>query len=128
MRVITARPERCSGCKACQAICALTQFRENNLKKAALKIIGHFPEPGVYEINICSQCGICAECCPVKAVESRDDAWVINQDICTGCTVCVEVCPTGSFVEHASCTVPIKCVSCGTCVEYCLRRALVWED
>ena len=128
MRVITTRPERCSGCKACQALCALTLFRENNLKKAAIRIIGHFPEPGVYEINICSQCGVCAENCPTEAIERKENAWVINQELCAGCNVCMEVCPTNSLVKHASSFVPIKCIACGACVEHCPRRALVWQE
>ena len=125
MRVITTDSKRCSGCKACQALCALTQFKENNLKKAALKIIGHFPDPGVYEINICNQCGACAAVCPVSAIVATEVAYVIDADLCIGCKICVSACPSNSFVEHASTKVPIKCVSCAVCVDYCPRRALI---
>ena len=128
MKVIATRAERCSGCKACQALCSLTNFRENNLKKAALKIIGHFPEPGVYEINICNQCGVCASVCPVQAISSNGDAWSIDSSICIGCGLCVQSCPTHSMVQHASTPTPIKCVSCGACVQYCPRRALQWKE
>ncbi|MCL2497020.1 MAG: 4Fe-4S binding protein [Symbiobacteriaceae bacterium] len=128
MRVITTKPERCSGCKACQALCALTQFGENNLKKSALKIIGHFPDPGTYDINICNQCGACATICPVQAISDNGDAYLIDATACIGCGLCVSTCPTRSMVQHASTVVPIKCVSCGACVEYCPRRALVWQE
>jgi Fe-S-cluster-containing hydrogenase component 2 len=125
MRVVTAKAGLCSGCKACQALCSLTQFKENNPKKSALRIIGLFPEPGVYEINICSQCGTCARECPVEAIQATDAAYVIDADLCTGCGLCVQACPTGSMVRHAAVNAPIKCVSCGECVEYCPRRALI---
>lgn len=128
MRVITTKSERCSGCKACQVLCSLTNFAENNPKKAALKIIGHFPDPGVYEISICNQCGACASVCPVSAISAEADAYVINPDLCIGCGLCVTSCPTGSMVQHASQTAPIKCISCGGCVEYCPRRALAWQE
>lgn len=128
MRVIAAKSGLCSGCRACQALCSLTRFRENNPKKSALRIIGHFPEPGVYEINICSQCGVCARECPVGAIQANEEAYVIDADLCTGCELCVAACPTNSMTQHASIATPIKCVSCGACVEYCPRRALVWKE
>jgi len=128
MRVITTKSENCSGCKACQVLCSLTNFAENNPKMAALQIIGHFPDPGTYEINICSQCGVCADACPVKAISAGSDAWVIDSEMCIGCGACVAACPTHSFVQHASKTAPIKCTSCGACVEYCPRKALIWQE
>jgi NAD-dependent dihydropyrimidine dehydrogenase PreA subunit len=84
--------------------------------------------PGVYEINICSQCGVCANECPVGAINVKDAAYVIDDALCIDCGVCVQSCPTNSMVRHASITTPIKCVSCGACVEYCPRRALVWRE
>ncbi|MCL2877261.1 MAG: 4Fe-4S binding protein [Acidobacteria bacterium] len=128
MRVVAAKAELCSGCKACQVLCSLTRFRENNPKKSALRILGHFPEPGVYEINICSQCGVCANECPVQAIQIIGAAYVIDTASCIGCGLCVQACPTGSMVRHASIAAPIKCVSCGACVEYCPRRALVLQE
>ena len=128
MRVVATRPELCSGCRACQVLCSLARFGDNNPKKAALQIIGHFPEPGVYEINICSQCGICAEECPTGAIQANETTYSIDTDSCTGCGICVEVCPTGSMTQHAAIEAPIKCISCGECVEYCPRRALIWEE
>lgn len=128
MRVVAAKAELCSGCKACQALCSLTRFRENNPKKSALRIIGHFPVPGVYEINICSQCGVCATECPVGAIQINEEVYVIDAASCVGCGLCVTACPTNSMVRHASTETPIKCVSCGACVQYCPRRALVWRE
>jgi len=55
--------KRCSGCRACQVACSLHLFRENNPKKAALIIAPHFPAPGAFEVQVCTQCGQCAEVC-----------------------------------------------------------------
>ena len=128
MRVVTARSELCSGCRACQVLCSLARFGVNNPRKSALRIIAHFPEPGVYEINLCSQCGICADECPAGAIQLDETAYIIDADSCTGCGLCVEVCPTDSIMQHADLEAPIKCIACGECVEYCSRRALVWEE
>ena len=118
MRVVSARSGLCSGCRACQLLCSLTNYGVNNPKKSAIRIIGHFPEPGVYEINLCSQCGICADECPAGAIQAEETAYCIDADSCTGCGVCAEACPTDSMIWHATLEAPIKCVSCGACVEY----------
>ena len=128
MRVVAVRSELCSGCRACQVLCSLSRFGVNNPKKSALQIIGHFPEPGVYEINICSQCGVCAEECPAGAIELDETAYSIDASLCTDCGICAEACPTNSMTRHAALEAPIKCVACGECVEYCPRRALVWKE
>jgi len=128
MLVVNARSELCSGCRACEVLCSLARFGDNNPKKSALKIIGHFPEPGVYEINICNQCGICAEECPAEAILADETAFSIDVDLCTDCGICVEVCPSGSMRQHAAMAAPIKCISCGECVEYCPRSALELKE
>ncbi|MDP1629102.1 MAG: aldehyde ferredoxin oxidoreductase N-terminal domain-containing protein, partial [bacterium] len=61
----------CSGCKVCELICGLMNHRENNLKKAHLKIIGQFPDPGGYKIKFkkdCNRCGECAKICPTGTI------------------------------------------------------------
>ena len=48
---------KCCGCRACQVACSLNLFVESNPKKGALNILAHFPEPGTYEVKVCTQCG-----------------------------------------------------------------------
>ena len=128
MRVVAARSELCSGCRVCEVLCSLARLGVNNPKKAALRIIARFPDPGIYEINICSQCGVCADECPTGAIQADGTAYSIDADACTGCGLCAKACPTGSMRLHADLEMPIKCVSCGECVEYCPRSALTLQE
>lgn len=66
---------KCSGCRVCELICALVNHRENNPKKAHIKITGQFPEPGGYKIKFkdCTRCGECAMICPTKAIFIKED-------------------------------------------------------
>lgn len=43
--------------------------------------------------ELCTQCGICAEVCPLGAVEIRDSKHWINPWICEGCLTCSLACP-----------------------------------
>lgn len=118
---------KCSGCRVCQMVCALENFREVNPSKAALAIVGQFPAPGSYQIHLCDQCGRCAESCPAGAIHLQNGAYIINEEECTGCMSCVEACPLGVMFEHKQLTIPIKCTLCGECAKLCPREALVLE-
>lgn len=49
---------------------------------------GMVPKP----TNRCSSCGICAEKCPVQAID-RSDPKKVNEKACISCMRCVSVCP-----------------------------------
>lgn len=41
----------------------------------------------------CTECGICAQVCPFRAVEVIDGRHVINEMVCEGCLTCALACP-----------------------------------
>lgn len=52
--------------------------------------------------DTCVKCGICAEKCPIDAIEMTDagngaDMPEVNKQTCIGCGVCVSACPTGAL-------------------------------
>ncbi len=68
---ISINDKFCSGCRICELICALTHQKENNPKKAFIKIHGNFPNPGGYTIEIsegCKGCGQCVRFCAMNAL------------------------------------------------------------
>jgi len=119
---------KCSGCRACLVACSLNLFKENNPKKAALRLIPHFPAPGVFEMKVCTQCGKCADECPTGAIKKNDKgAYYVDFAECTLCEACVPVCPEEvMFVraELAALRAAWKCDLCGDCVSVCGTSAL----
>ena len=121
---------KCSGCRACLVACSLNLFQENNPKKAALRVIAHFPDPGVFELKVCTQCGECAAVCPTMAIH-RDERGVyyVAYDECNLCGACEPACPEGvmyvmpEYAEHSW-----KCDLCGDCVAVCGTDALWVAD
>jgi len=121
---------KCSGCRACLVACSLNLFKENNPKKAALRLIPHFPAPGVFEMKVCTQCGKCADECPTGAIKKNDrGATSVDFAECTLCEACVPVCPEDvMFVRAELADAAWKCDLCGDCVSVCGMSALRIAD
>jgi Fe-S-cluster-containing hydrogenase component 2 len=121
MKRLFADSPKCSGCRSCLAACSLNLFTENNPKKAALSIIPHFPDPGVFEVKVCTQCGECAAVCPVSAIKINDrGAYYVDFAECIMCEACVPACPENVMMINAKIfTSTWKCDLCGDCVKVC---------
>ena len=117
--------QKCSGCRACLVACSLHLFGENNPKKAALSIVPHFPAPGTFEVKVCTQCGQCAEVCPVDAIHQNEaGAYYVEADECTLCMLCVDECPEGVIFSRDDVDYVWECDACGDCVDVCGPDAL----
>lgn len=126
---LTAYSERCSGCRACLLVCALTNHGLNNPKYGTISIHGRFPSPGGYEVNVCTRCGTCKDVCPVGAIsEHPDGTYRVDPDICIGCCICVESCPEKVIRFVPEKNVAFSCVGCGECIKYCPKETLVDSD
>jgi len=121
---------KCSGCNACRVACSINIFTESNPKKAALIIEPKFPVPGIYNVQVCTQCGDCAEVCPTEAIKRNEKgAYYVVFDECTLCEACVPVCPEGvMFVDSELANTAWKCDLCGDCVAACGTSALWIAD
>ena len=121
-----ADSSKCSGCRACLVACSLNLFKENNPKKSAINLIPHFPDPGVFELKVCTQCGECAAVCPTGAIKTNErGAFYVEYSECILCEECVPVCPEGvMFVKSNLAETAWKCDLCGDCVKVCGTDAL----
>ncbi len=121
---------KCSGCRACQVACSLNLFQENNPKKGALLVRGHFPEPGVFEVKVCTQCGKCAAVCPTGAIkQDARGAYYVDFAECTLCGACEPECPESvMYVRPELADTAWKCNLCGDCVSVCGMDVLSVAD
>ncbi len=122
---IAVQENKCSGCKLCQQVCAIHHFKEQNPKKAAVKVKAEFPIPGRFTPNLCNQCGDCAYACPNEAIHFQNGAYVIDSELCTLCDECVEACSKNAITYHRGADAPTKCDLCMKCVEICNTGALI---
>ncbi len=46
-----------------------------------------------YITDDCTNCGACADVCPVDAISDTGEVHAIDQDACTDCGACDDACP-----------------------------------
>ncbi|MEW6243361.1 MAG: 4Fe-4S binding protein [Bacillota bacterium] len=124
---LSKRDELCSGCRSCILVCSMENFLKADPTLAALRIKGHFPVPGKYEVVLCDQCGECEKACPTGAIYADGEAYRVKPEECIACMACIEACPKGAIWFNQALGAPVKCVLCGECVRYCPRQAIVDE-
>jgi ferredoxin len=111
---------RCSGCSACLAACSYHLFGQITTKRAALRVIPHFPVPGGYTVQVCTQCGECAAGCPTDAIVQNDlGAYHVVPELCTLCMACVDACPEGVVFFREDVPHTWECDLCGECIQVC---------
>jgi len=49
--------------------------------------------------ELCSNCGVCVEACPVEAIHLVDTGAMFDDELCTQCEVCVDACPNGAITS-----------------------------
>lgn len=122
-------PERCSGCRLCEAACSVEHFNVNNPRKARVRVIALYPHPVIRLPIFCRQCGEpkCMESCPTDAIVDDEGIVRIKGEECVRCQACVAACPFGAVYLHPDQSTPFKCDLCDgepRCVEVCPTNAI----
>lgn len=156
MRTVFVHPERCIGCKQCEAACAVAHSRSKNLFWSVFESPLSKPrihaEPGLTLNtsfpNKCRHCdpAPCMAACPTAAIRRAQDfpeVVLIDQGKCIACGMCAMVCPFDVITYYASREAPeralvaTKCDQCihrlregqiPACVEACKVDALVFGE
>ncbi len=156
MKTVFIQPERCIGCKQCEAACAVAHSQSKNLFLAALESPPSTPrihvEPGLAFNtafpNKCRHCNPapCMGTCPTGAIHRAadlPDIVLVDEARCIACGMCAMVCPFDVIAFHPSAqaaekpAVAIKCNNCigrqrkgmiPACVEACKTGALAFGE
>ena len=156
MKTVFIYPERCIGCKQCEAACAVAHSQTKNLFWAVFETPSPksriHAEPGLTLNtsfpNKCRHCNPapCQSVCPTAAIQRPVDLpeiVLIDARKCIACAMCAMVCPFDVITYHASAAAPeksavaIKCDHCmerqrqgliPACVEVCKVNALEYGE
>ncbi len=156
MKTVFVHPERCIGCKQCEAACAVEHSQSKNLFLAVFESPAPKPrihaEPGLVLNsafpNKCRHCNPapCQLACPTAAITRPADhpeIVYLNSKKCIACAMCAVVCPFDVITYFAAVSAPgrpavaTKCDQCidrqrlgstPACVEACKVGALEWGE
>lgn len=156
MKTVFVHPERCIGCKQCEAACAVAHSTSKSLfwsvfetplpkqrihAEPGLTLNSSFP-------NKCRHCdpAPCIQICPTGAISRAADfneVVLIDGQKCISCGMCAIVCPFDVITYHPASAVPdrltiaLKCDQCidrlregkiPACVEACKVGALQYGE
>ncbi|WP_407413366.1 4Fe-4S binding protein [Methanobrevibacter sp.] len=83
----------CIGCSAC------VEISKNENAITLDRIIGPIRHSRKIEVNhdLCANCFLCEENCPVDAIRLEDGGVVLDDDKCIRCVECTNHCPVGAL-------------------------------
>ena len=126
-RLVVKNPENCVQCHSCEDSCSLAFYKVMNGDLSCIRI--NSDRTGRDAINTCTQCGKCAEVCPLFAIsKNAKGVYTIDKDICVGCMACVDICPENVICKSLDIGYASKCIACGICAKNCPRDVLAVED
>lgn len=133
-RVLTVNAQKCTGCRLCELVCAVSHDGVSNPARSRIKIVKREAE-GRYVPTICQQCdnAPCRQACPQAAISRDPDRGylTIDDDLCLGCRLCVKACPFGAMHYNKTARKVFKCDLCGgdpQCVRFCEEKAVNFVD
>jgi Fe-S-cluster-containing dehydrogenase component len=128
-KYVVADIEKCTGCGACELVCALEKEKLFDPRCSRIKILR------LHQIvNIPVTCRLCkdAPCviaCSRDALKQSEETGVImvDDDKCNGCSWCIEACDYGAITLHPELKKVRICDLCEgdpKCVKWCPEEAL----
>jgi len=107
----------CMACLSCANACSETFYKEQNILKSCIQIVG---KNNVAKPMACVQCGKCAEACEAGAIKQlANGVYTVDKKLCKKCGKCVDACPFHLMVLDENADAASKCIACGKCVKAC---------
>jgi carbon-monoxide dehydrogenase iron sulfur subunit len=130
MRLAVLETEKCVGCQMCMFACSRRQDG-GGLAKACIGVRSSGGFERGFTVIVCRACddSPCANVCPTKALEAREDGGVIlNMEQCIGCGYCRDACLIGAILWDDEINKPMICGHCGYCVKFCPHGVLGMQE
>ncbi len=133
MKTVFVHPERCIGCKQCEAACTVAHSQTKNLFWSVFET--PLPKPRIHAEpgttlntafpNKCRHCdpAPCLDVCPTAAIyrsEAHHEIVLINAHKCISCGMCAMVCPFDVITYFPTAAAPEKAevaIKCDNCIE-----------
>lgn len=129
-RVSVINIERCIGCYSCMFACSRLRFGEASLAKSAIQVRSAGGIERGFIVVVCRACvdPPCAKSCPTGALAPRLGGGVVFDDSkCISCKSCYEACIVKAIVWDDDRNKPITCRYCGFCTKFCPHNVIVLE-
>ena len=126
-KIITVNPDKCTGCRTCEAICSFQHFERVNPALSRIWVTKN-EATGLDFPSVCFHCEDpwCVEACPSGAIQKNENGVaLVDQSLCRGCRICMMACPFGVISTYRGRMV--KCDQCEgdpQCVSWCPTGAL----
>lgn len=125
-KLVVKNLQDCAACYSCEAACAQAYYKTDDREYSMIQIGGD--ARGV-SVALCTQCGKCAEACPVQAItKNAQGVYMINRKTCIGCLACMDICPEDVIRKSHHNQFVTKCIACGICVKACPMDVLAIEN
>ena len=86
-KLVVKKGIECQACKACMQACSNAYFKTFD---EALSCIQLGERNGAVKPVVCSQCGKCAEACPMHVIAFKQGGTASK---CIACGICAKACP-----------------------------------
>jgi len=122
---IEVDPQRCTGCRTCEQVCAFAHEGVFGPVKARIHVLRR--DILTFEARVCTHCAEapCVAACPTGALTRRKEKIVFDPSLCTGCGACVQACTLLFWDEER--LQPLICDLCGECVRQCPEKAIRFQ-
>jgi len=133
-KVLTADPQKCTGCRTCEVACSLKHAQVSNPARSRIRAVSWKAAEQFLPVS-CQHCeeAPCLEACPREAISREPELArvVVDYSTCVGCRTCFYACPFGAMKFDPDRGRPFRCNLCDgqpLCVELCEDKALTYTN